>query len=81
MYTAYPLLIGWRILSARHPVCPLASTDTYMYTYIRTCTYMSIHMYHVSTYMAGRVSYRIFVWEGEIFFKDGKPKLNHVLNA
>ena len=28
-----------------------------------------------------RVSYRIFVWEGEIFFKDGKPKLNHVLNA
>ena len=28
-----------------------------------------------------RVSYRIFVWEGEIFFKDGKPKLNHALNA
>ena len=29
----------------------------------------------------GRVSYRIFVWEGEFFFKDGKPKLSHALNA
>ena len=28
-----------------------------------------------------RVSYRISVWEGEIFFKEGKPKLNHALNA
>ena len=35
-------------------------------------TYVVIHC---------RVSYRIFVWEGEIFLKDGKPKLNHALNA
>ena len=35
-------------------------------------TYVVIHC---------RVSYRIFVWEGEVFLKDGKPKLNHALNA
>ena len=33
----------------------------------------------VITANSTRVSYKIIVWEGEIFFKDGKPKLNHAL--